>query len=70
MNLIEEIISKFKLDRFFSSKLILAIDLFVSLAASAFTLILVKGMIYSAEISWRFILIWLILSLMMSFVCF
>ncbi len=70
MDLIEIFISKFKLDRFFSSRLILAIDLFVSLAASAFTLILVKGMIYSAAITWRFILIWLILSLVMSFVCF
>ena len=70
MNLNESIISKFKLDRFFSSRLILAIDLIVSLAASTFTLIFVKGMIYSANLTWDFILCWLLLSFFISFVCF
>ena len=70
MNLNESIISKFKLDRFFSSRLILAIDLFVSLAASTFTLIFVKGMIYSSNLTWDFILCWLLLSLFISLLCF
>ena len=68
--MINKLVSKFKLDRFFSSKLILAIDLLVSLAASTFTMIFVKGMIFSAGLTWPFILTWLILAFVMSFVCF
>lgn len=70
MNLIEDLVSKLKLDRFFSSKLILAIDLFVSLSASICTLMFVKIMVSSSGLSGNFILTWLGLSFVMSFVCF
>ena len=70
MKLIENIVSKFKLDRFFSSKLILAIDLFVSLSASICTLIFVKVMLSSYALTTSFFLTWLGLSLLFSFVYF
>ena len=70
MNFTERIVSKFKLDRFFSSKLILAIDLFVSLSASICTLMFVKIMLSSYGISTDFILSWLGLSLVFSFFYF
>ena len=70
MELIENIVSKFKLDRFFSSKLILAIDLFVSLSASICTLIFVKVMLSSYSLTTSFFMTWLGLSLLFSFVYF
>ena len=70
MELIENIVSKFKLDRFFSSKLILAIDLFVSLSASICTLIFVKVMLSSYALTTSFFMTWLGLSLLFSFVYF
>ena len=70
MELIENIVSKFKLDRFFSSKLILAIDLFVSLSASICTLIFVKVMLSSYALTTSFFLSWLGLSVLFSFVYF
>ena len=70
MEFIEKIVSKFKLDRFFSSKLILAIDLFVSLSASICTLIFVRIMLSSYALTTSFFLTWLGLSLLFSFVYF
>ena len=70
MGLVEKIVSKFKLDRFFSSKLILAIDLLVSLSASICTLIFVKVMLSSYALTTSFFLSWLGLSVLFSFVYF
>ena len=70
MEFIENIVSKFKLDRFFSSKLILAIDLFVSLSASICTLIFVKVMLSSYALTTTFFLSWLGLSLLFSLLYF
>ena len=70
MEFFENIVSKFKLDRFFSSKLILAIDLFVSLSASICTLIFVKVMLSSYALTTSFFLTWLGLSLLFSFLYF
>ena len=70
MEFVEKIVSKFKLDRFFSSKLILAIDLFVSLSASICTLIFVRVMLSSYALTTSFFLSWLGLSLLFSFVYF
>ena len=70
MEFFENIVSKFKLDRFFSSKLILAIDLFVSLSASICTLIFVKVMLSSYALRTSFFLTWLGLSVLCSFVYF
>ena len=70
MGFVEKIVSKFKLDRFFSSKLILAIDLLVSLSASICTLIFVKVMLSSYALTTSFFLSWLGLSVLFSFVYF
>ena len=70
MLFLEKIISKLKLDRFFSSKLILAIDLFFSLSASVCTLFFVKFMLSSLGLTPSFIMTWLFLSLVLSFVFF
>jgi len=66
MEFIENIVSRFKLDRFFSSKLILAIDLLVSLSASICTLIFVKVMLSSYALTTTFFLTWLGLSVLFS----
>ncbi len=70
MEFVEKIVSKFKLDRFFSSKLILAIDLFVSLSASICTLIFVKFLLSGDALTTSFFLVWLGLSLLFSFLYF
>ena len=70
MEFIERFVYKFKLDRFFSSKLVLAIDLFVSLSSSICALMFVKIMITSYGLTPSFILTWLGLSLLFSFVYF
>lgn len=70
MNGIENLVSKLRLDRFFSSKLILAIDLIVSVASSIFTLMFVRLMLSGADYSGRFMAVWITLSLILSFVCF
>lgn len=66
MDFIEKVVSKLKLDRFFSSKLILAIDLFVSLSASICTLMFVRVMLSSDSLTVQFIATWLSLSLVLS----
>ena len=70
MNRIEKLVSKLHLDRFFSSKLILAIDIVVSLAASVASLIFERRLITSNVITDCFILSWVGLSLVFSFVYF
>lgn len=70
MEVLEKIISKFRLDRFFSSKLILAIDLFVSFSASVCTLMFVRVLISDDGLTDWFILVWLGLSLILSFLFF
>ena len=65
----EKIISKLKLDRFFSFKLILAIDLFLSLAASTAALVFVKVVLSNHVINFPFAIVWLALALVLSF-CF
>ena len=70
MEVLEKIISKFRLDRFFSSKLILAIDLFVSFSASVCTLMFVRVLISDDGLTNWFIITWLGLSLILSFLFF
>ncbi len=70
MEIVEKLVSKFKLDRFFNSKLILAIDLLVSLSASICTIIFVKEMLSGTGITTGFTLSWLFLSLIASSVFF
>ena len=70
MSRIEKLVSKLHLDRFFSSKLILAIDIVVSLAASVASLIFERLLITSNVITDCFILSWVGLSLVFSFVYF
>ena len=70
MEFLEKIISKFRLDRFFSSKLILAIDLFVSFSASICSLMFVRVLISNDGLTNWFIITWLGLSLILSFLFF
>ena len=70
MEFVEKMVSKFKLDRFFNSKLVLAIDLFVSLSASICTLMFVKVMLSSVGLTVPFIMTWLGLSLGFSLLYF
>lgn len=70
MEFVEKIVSKFHLDRFFNSKLILAIDMLVSFAASVCTLMFVKILISNDGLSEGLIFTWLGLSLVFSLVYF
>ena len=70
MEFVEKIVTRFRLDRFFSSKLILAIDLFFSLSASVCTLIFVRVLISDDSLTNGFILSWLGLSLLFSLLFF
>lgn len=70
MEFIEKIVSKFHLDRFFNSKLILAIDLLVSFSASVCTLMFVRVLISDDGLTQGLILTWLGLSLVFSFAYF
>ena len=70
MGKIQNIVEKLHLDRYFSSKLILAIDLFVSLSASICSLIFIKMLLFKSLVTIDFIFVWLAASLVMSFVMF
>lgn len=70
MNFIERLVSKLRLDRFFSSKFILAIDLFLTLLASASALIFVRYMLSSEALTTSFVMTWLGLSVLLSFMSF
>ena len=65
MEIIEKFVSRFRLDRFFSSKLILAIDMFVSFSASVCTLMFVRFLLSDYGLTTAFFLTWLGLSLVL-----
>ena len=70
MERIEKLVSKLHLDRFFSSKLILAIDLVISVAASVASLIFERLLISDKVITDYFILTWVGLSVVSSLIYF
>ena len=70
MEIIEKLVSKFRLDRFFNSKLVLAIDLLVSFSASVCTLIFARFLLSDKGLTTNFFLTWLGLSLVLSLVFF
>ena len=70
MGIVERFVSKFRLDRFFNSKLVLAIDLFVSFSASVCTLMFVRFLLSDYGLTTGFILTWLGLSFVFSLVYF
>ena len=70
MDIISKLVSRLHLDRFFSSKLILAIDMFVSLAASVCTIVFVRYLLVLDGVTEMFSLVWVGLSLFFSFVYF
>ena len=70
MGKVYNIVEKLHLDRYFSSKLILAIDLFVSLSASICSLMFIKMLLFKSLVTVDFICVWLVASLVMSFVMF
>ena len=70
LNTIEKFVMKFHLDRFFNSKLILAIDLLVSFSASVCTLMFVRLLLSDEGLTTSFFLTWLALSFILSLVFF
>lgn len=70
MGIIEKLVSKFHLDRFFNSKLILGMDLLVSFSASVCTLIFERVLIADVGLTNGFILSWLALSFVFSLIFF
>ena len=70
MEIIRKFVKKFHLDRFFSSKLILAIDLFVSTGASVCTLMFVRLLLSYNGLTPLYIFSWLGLSFVLSLVYF
>lgn len=70
MEIIERFVSRFRLDRFFSSKLILAIDMFVSLSASICAILFVRFLLSENAVTETFGLTWIALSIVMSFIFF
>ena len=63
-------IGKLHLDRFFSSKLILAIDLFFSVLASSATLMFLQLLVSSARLGGKFSLAWIVCSAFASLFMF
>lgn len=70
MEFVERLVSRFHLDRFFSVKLILAIDLLVSLSASVCTLVFVRFLLSETAVSPDFALCWCALSMVLSLLFF
>lgn len=70
MEIVERFVSRFRLDRFFNSKLILAIDLLVSFSASVCTLVFMRFLLSSDGLTPAFSMTWLGLSLVFSLVFF
>ena len=70
MGTVLNLVEKLHLDRYFSSKLILAIDLFVSLSASICSLMFIKMLLFRSLVTVGFMLVWLAASLVMSFIMF
>lgn len=70
MGQIQKLVDKLHLDRYFSSKLILAIDLFMSLSASVCSLFFVKMLLFKSLVTISFMAVWLSASLVVSFAMF
>ena len=70
MNIVEKFVSKFRIDRFFNSKLVLAIDLLVSFSASVCTLLFVRFLLSDNGLTVAFNLSWLGLSFVLSLAYF
>ena len=70
MGIIERLVAKLHLDRFFNSKLILAIDLLVSFTASTCVLIFERILLTDPAITKWFIFAWLGLSFIFSLIYF
>lgn len=70
MTIFEKLVTKLHLDRFFSSKLILAIDLMLSFAASVFTFTFIRLLVRGWRLNNRFILTWCALALIFSLLYF
>ena len=70
MGIVQNIVDKLRIDRYFSSKLILAIDLFATLSASICALVFIKTLLFSSLVTWQFMLVWLAASLVTSFIFF
>lgn len=69
-SIIEKFVSKFRIDRFFNSKLILAIDLLVAFSASVCTLMFVRFMLSDHGLTTAFFMTWLGLSFLLSLLFF
>ena len=70
MDFIEKAVSRFHLDRFFNSKLVLVIDLIVSLCSSVFTLMFARFLLSEHGLTSSFILTWLGFSVVFSLLYF
>ena len=70
MEIVERFVSRFRLDRFFNSKLILAIDMLVSFSASVCTLVFMRFLLSSDGLTVAFSMTWLGLSLAFSLAYF
>ena len=67
---VERFVNKFHLNRFFNSKLILAIDLFVAFSASVCTLVFVRNILSDNGLTTTFNLTWMGLSIIFAFAYF
>ena len=70
MGIIQNVVDKLRLERYFSSKLILAIDLFASLSASICSLVFIKTLLFSSLVTGGVIAVWLVTSVVASFIFF
>ena len=70
MGIIQNIVDKLRIERYFNSKLILAIDMFATLSASICTLVFIKTLIFNSLVTGGVIAVWLISSLVTSFIFF
>lgn len=70
MTIVEKFVKKFRLDRFFNSKLILAIDLLVSLSASICMLLFSRFLLWESALTPGFALSWCALSVGFSLLFF
>ena len=70
MTIVEKFVNKFRLDRFFNSKLILAIDLLVSLSASICMLLFSRFLLWESALTPGFAISWCALSVVFSLLFF
>lgn len=64
------ILEKLRLDRYVSSRLILALDLLISVGASIISLLLANALLGSEFLTWRLVGLWLGCSLVFSWIAF